>query len=80
MMGKKGFDTTGNGVIFTDPLKDNYNELLAAIYKQAIEDIIYKGGVYEADARVFLKKNPYGLNVDFDGIINKLRGKENEEN
>lgn len=64
-----------------DPLKENYNDLLAAIYKQAIEDIVYnKGSAHAADAKIFLKRNPYGLAVDFDGIIKKLRGEENEKN
>ena len=74
----KDFDTTGSGFMF-DPLKSNYNDLLAAIYKQAIFDV-FQRNAYESDARLFLKKNPYGLNADFDGIIKKLRGGENEKN
>lgn len=70
----------GNRIILNDPFMDNYNDLLAAIYKQAIDDAMYKGGAYAADAKTFLKKNPYGLAVDFDGIINKLRGGEDEKN
>lgn len=72
------FDTRGSGFVFNDPLKSNYNDLLAAIYKQAIFDV-FEQNAYESDARLFLKKNPYGLNADFDGIIKKLRGGENEK-
>lgn len=63
-----------------DPLKENYNDLLVAIYKQAIEDVAFGGGNDAANAKIFLQKNPYGLTADFDGIINKLRGGENEKN
>ena len=77
----KDFDTFARGHVYIDnPFKDNYNDLIVAIYKQAIDDIIHKGGEYAADARLFLKKNPYGLCVDFDDIINKLRGGEDETN
>lgn len=66
--------------IINDPLKENYNDLLVAIYKQAIEDAAFARGADAADAKIFLMKNPYGLQADFDGIIKKLRGGENEKN
>lgn len=65
--------------MINDPLKENYYELLAAIYKQAIEDALFAMGEDAASAKMFLKQNPFGLQADFDGIIKKLRGEENEE-
>ena len=65
---------------FDDPLKDNYINLIVAIYKQAVDDALYYKGKYEQDARLFLQKNPYGLNVDFDSVIKQLKGGENEKN
>lgn len=65
--------------MINDPLKENYNELLAAIYKQAIEDAAFACGADAASAKMFLKQNPFGLQADFDGIIKKLRGGENEK-
>lgn len=72
--------TTGGFLFDNDPLKQNYYDLLVAIYKQAIEDAVFARGADAANAKIFLQKNPYGLNVDFDGIIKKLRGGENEKN
>ena len=72
--------TTGTFLFDNDPLKENYNNLLVAIYKQAIEDAVFARGADAANAKIFLQKNPYGLNVDFDSIIKKLRGGENEKN
>ena len=72
--------TTGSFLYVNDPLKENYYDLLAAIYKQAIEDATYARGADAASAKMFLKKNPFGLQADFDGIIKKLKGGENEEN
>lgn len=80
----KDFDTTGNGFMFTDPLKENYNDLLAAIYQRAFIDVyesrhvIPKNAQWEkikfngATAMQFLINNPYGLNYDIEMILDKM--------
>lgn len=65
----------GNRIVnnINDPLKENYYAFVAAIYKQAVDDAIEQCCTDAANARRFLKNNPYGLNVDFDSIITKLQ-------
>lgn len=80
----KDFDTTGNGFMFTDPLKENYSALMAAIYQRAFIDVYEsrhvtpKNAQWEkikfngATAMQFLINNPYGLNYDIEMILDKM--------
>lgn len=80
----KDFDTTGNGFMFTDPLKGNYASLMAAIYQRAFIDVYEsrhattKNKQFEKiryngqTAMQFLIKNPYGLNYDIEMILAKM--------
>lgn len=80
---------TGFMTIFNS-VGGEYTDLVVAIYKQAIDDIIApeprnfekkKQWIRDKnDAERFLKKNPYDLQVDFDGIIKKLKGENNNAN
>lgn len=84
----KDFDTTGNGFMFTDPLKDNYTSLMAAIYQRAFIDVYEsrhvtpKNAQWEkikfngATAMQFLINNPYGLNYDIEKILDKMEKEE----
>lgn len=83
--------TTGTGFLtMFNSVGGEYTDLLAAIYKQAIDDIIApeprnfekkKQWIRDKnDAELFIKKNPYELQVDFDGIIKKLKGENNNAN
>lgn len=90
---RSNFDisTLGSGFItmFTRS-NDGYTDLVVAIYKQAIDDIVApeprnfekkKQWIRDkCDAELFIKKNPYELQVDFDGIIKKLKGEDNNAN
>ena len=80
----KDFDTTGNGFMFTDPLKDNYTSLMAAIYQRAFIDVYEsrhattKNSQFEKiryngkTAMQFLIKNPYGLQYDIETILDNM--------
>lgn len=81
---QKDFDTTGNGFIYVDPLKGNYESLIAAIYQRAFIDVYEsrhvtpKNAQWEkikfngATAMQFLINNPYGLNYDIEMILDKM--------
>lgn len=80
----KDFDTTGSGFMFTDPLKENYSALMAAIYQRAFIDVYEsrhvtaKNRLFEQiryngkTAMQFLINNPYGLNYDIEMILDKM--------
>ena len=67
-----------------DPLKENYESLLAAIYQRAFIDVYEskhvtpKNRQWEkikfngSNAMQFLIKNPYGLNYDIEMILAKM--------
>ncbi len=88
---RSNFDTSTLGTGFTTLYTQSgseYTDLVVAIYKQAIDDIIApeprnfekkKQWIRDkCSAEIFLKKNPYELQVDFDGIIKKLKGENNK--
>ena len=80
----KEFDTTGSGFMFTDPLRENYESLIAAIYQRAFIDVFEskhvtpKNRQWEkikfngATAMQFLINNPYGLNYDINAILESM--------
>lgn len=80
----KDFDTTGNVFMFTDPLKENYESLLAAIYQRAFIDVYEskhvtpKNKQWEkikfngANAMQFLINNPYGLQYNIETILDNM--------
>lgn len=66
--------TTGTGNFITDPLNDCWFNLMVAIYKECIDDLVYGANHHDqASAKAFLKENPYGLNIDFDTVIAKKK-------
>lgn len=85
------FDNSTLGTGFASILttvNGEYTDLIVAIYKQAIDDIVApeprnfekkKQWLRDkSDAELFIKKNPYELQMDFDGIIKKLKGETNK--
>lgn len=78
------FDTKGNGFMFTDPLKENYESLIAAIYQRAFIDVYESKHVTPknrqwkkikfngANAMQFLINNPYGLQYDINAILENM--------
>lgn len=90
---RSNFDTstlgTGFMTVFTSTNAE-YMELVVAIYKQAIDDIVApeprnfekkKQWIRDkSSAELFIKNNPYELQMDFDGIIKKLKGEDNNAN
>ena len=80
----KDFDTTGRGFILTDPLRENYESLIAAIYQRAFIDVYEsrhvtpKNKQWEkikfngANAMQFLINNPYGLQYDINAILENM--------
>ena len=80
----KDFDTTGNGFMFTDPLKENYESLIAAIYQRAFIDVFEGRHVTDRHfnaptirhngmtALQFLKDNPYELQYDINAILENM--------
>lgn len=81
---QKDFDTTGNGFIYADPLKGNYESLIAAIYQRAFIDVFEGRHVTDRHfnaptirhngmtALQFLKDNPYELQYDIETILKDM--------
>lgn len=63
--------TTGTLNFAKKKTDDGYSNLIVAIYKQALEDI-YLHNLHAGSAILFLQKNPYGLNLDFNTIITQM--------
>ena len=71
-----------------DPLKENYKDLLAAIYQRAFIDVYEGRHVTDRHfnaqtirhngmtALQFLKDNPYGLQYDIDNILTNMEKEE----
>lgn len=60
---------------------ENWQDLIAAIYQQAIEDIALKPDKHPdyVTAKTFIKKNPFGLEVNFDQLIKFTEKKYNTD-
>ena len=66
--------TTGTGDFLADPLNDCWRDLMVAIYARCIDDLAEGASQHDqATAKAFLKLNPYGLQCDFDYIIEKKK-------
>ena len=71
---KKKHTTTGTGDFIADPLTDCWKNLIIAIYAECINDLAEGSSQHDqATARKFLHDNPYGLQCDFDYIIEKKK-------
>ena len=55
-----------------DPLQDNYYNLVVEIYKMALFDII-TNNQYAGSAKSFIKNNPYGIDTDFNKLIEDMK-------
>lgn len=66
--------TTGTGDFIADPFADGWRSLMTAIYARCIDDLVEGASQHDqATAKAFLKLNPYGLDCDFDYIIEKKK-------
>ena len=66
--------TTGSFDYTKQPLNECWENLMVAIYNSCIDDLTYGASIHDqATARKFLHDNPYGLQMDFDYIINKKK-------
>lgn len=66
--------TTGTGDFIADPFADSWRSLMVAIYARCIDDLAEGASQHDqATARNFLNENPYGLQCDFDFIIEKKK-------
>lgn len=66
--------TTGTGDFIADPYMDGWRSLMVAIYARCIDDLVEGASQHDqATAKAFLKSNPYGLQCDFDYIIEKKK-------
>lgn len=66
--------TTGTGDFLADPLDDCWKNFMVAIYASCIDDLAEGASQHDqATAKAFLKLNPYGLNCDFDYLIEKKK-------
>lgn len=66
--------TTGTGDFLADPLEDCWRNFMVAIYASCVDDLAEGASQHDqATAKAFLKLNPYGLNCDFDYLIEKKK-------
>ena len=66
--------TTGTGNFLANPLNDCWRDFMVAIYARCIDDLAEGASQHDqATAKAFLKLNPYGLQCDFDYIIEKKK-------
>ena len=66
--------TMGTGDFIADPLNDCWQNFMVAIYERCIDDLTEGASQHDqATAKAFLKLNPYGLQCDFDYIIEKKK-------
>lgn len=66
--------TTGTNDFIADPLSDCWRNFMVAIYARCIDDLTEGTSQHDqATAKAFLKLNPYGLDCDFDYIIEKKK-------
>lgn len=74
MFFEKRHATTGTGDFIADPFADSWRSLMVAIYARCIDDLVEGASQHDqATAKAFLKLNPYGLDCDFDYIIEKKK-------
>ena len=71
---KKEYTTTGTGDFIATPIDDSWRNFMVAIYAKCIDDLAEGASQHDqATAKAFLELNPYGLNCDFDYIIEKKK-------
>ena len=71
---EKRHATTGTGDFIADPLSDCWQNFMVAIYARCIDDLVEGASQHDqVTAKAFLKLNPYGLDCDFDYIIEKKK-------